>query len=134
MTITDFASKYKLHVTKDKQDDTLVIPGSIGQIYEYGPLELGVMILPPGDPKPRLYTSIKKKCLSVGMTLLLDCQAEGTFSFDPEDEAQARMAIKVAQIRPKKRISEAHKEKLLAGLQRSKNSASGTILEGGFTC
>ena len=60
--------------------------------------------------------------------------AEGTLSFDPEDETQARMAIKVAGVRPKKSISEAHKAKLLAGLQRSRNSGSGTILEGGFTC
>ncbi len=30
MTINDFATKYKLHLAKDKQDDTLVIPGKIG--------------------------------------------------------------------------------------------------------
>lgn len=134
MIISDFATTYKLHLAKDKQDDTLIIPGRIGHIYEYGPGELGLLILPLGTFRPHLYTAIKKKCLSVGMVSLLDCDGEGTFSFDPEDEAQARMAIKVAGVRPKKKISEAHKAKLLKGLQTFKNSGSGPILQGGFTC
>lgn len=92
------------------------------------------MILPPGDPRPRLYAAIKKKCLSTGMILRQDCDAEGALSFDPEDKQQARAAIKAAQVRPKKKISEAYKAKLLSGLQTFKKSASGAILEGGFTC
>jgi hypothetical protein len=134
MTITEFANKYKLHLKTDKQDDTLIIPGRMGHIYEYSPSELGVMILPPGDHRPRLYTAIKKKCLSSGMILRQDCDAEGALSFDPENKRQARTAIKAAQVRPKKKISKAHKAKLLCGLQTSKNFASGAILEGGFTC
>lgn len=134
MTIKDFATKYNLHVKSDKQDDTSVIPGSVGHIYEYSPSELGLLILPPGDPRPRLYTAIKEKCMSVGMTLRQNCDAEGAFSFDPENKIQARLAIKVAQVRPKKQISEAHKAKLLSGLQTFRNSGSGAILEGGFTC
>lgn len=133
MTIKDFATKYNLRVTTDKQDDTPVITGGIGHIYEYSASELGVMIL-PSTYKPRLYHAIEKKCLSVGMTLQQGCDAEGALSFDPECKTQARMAIKAAQVRPKKKISEGHKAKLLAGLQTFKNSGSGAILEGGLTC
>jgi hypothetical protein len=134
MTIKDFATRYNLRLRTDKQDHTLVIPGSIGHIYEYSPSELGVMFLPAGDPKPRLYSSTKSKCLAVGMIVRQDCDAEGAFSFDPSDDHQSRLAIKAAGVRPKKRISETHKCKLLEGFQTFKNSGSGGLQEGGLAC
>jgi hypothetical protein len=133
MTVRDFSTTYNLRLTKDK-DDTEVIQGTVGHIYEYGSDELGLVIVPPGNPRPRLYTSIKTKCCSAGMTLRQDGDAEDALSFYPEDKQQARMAIKVAAVRAKKRISERHKAKLLGRLQTFKNSVSGAILEGGFTC
>jgi hypothetical protein len=132
MTLKEFAEKHNLRLKRDS-DDTSVVEGRIGQIYEYSGFELGVLILPP-TYEPRLYSAIKKKCLSAGMFLLQDCDAEGTFSFDPTDKEQAKTAIKVTQVRPKKQISEAHKRKLLNGLQAHKNSGAGAILRGGFRC
>ncbi len=114
MTIGEFAAKYNLRLKTNKQDDTQVIQGQIGHIYEYSPEALGLMIFPPGEPRPRLYSAIKKKCLSVGMTLRQNGDAEGAFSVDPHDKQQAKTAIKVAAIRLNKRISEAHKGKLRA--------------------
>src|ERR1700688_189418 len=102
MTLSDFATKYNLRLRKDRQDDTEVVQGRNGQIYSYGPAELGVMILSPGNPRIRRWTSIKKKCASVGMTLRQNGEGEGALSFDPENKQHARMAIKAAGVRPKK--------------------------------
>jgi hypothetical protein len=132
MTLREFAEKHNLRLKRDN-DDTSVVEGRTGQLYEYSGSELGVLILPP-TYTPRLYSAIKKKCLSSGMSLLQDGDAEGTFSFDPTDKEQATMAIKVAQVRPKKQISEAHKRKLLNGLQTRKNSGAGPILQGCSRC
>ena len=86
VTIREFAAKYNLRLRTDKQDDTLVIQGQIGHIYEHSPSELGLLIIPPGTFRPRLYAAIRKKCLSVGIVSLLDCDGEGTLSIRPRGQ------------------------------------------------
>jgi hypothetical protein len=88
------------------------------------------MILPSNDnPSPRLWNLVLAKCKPAGMTLRQNGDAEGAFSFDPENKQQVRLAINFAGVRPKKKISEAHKAKLLAGLRRYKESLPEAILQ-----
>lgn len=119
-----FANKYDLHVKHDECGDP-VIGGKRGHLYEYGPTELGLMFLPPGDdPSPRLWNTVLSKCLAAGMILRQRGDSEGVLSFDPLNKEQARLAIKLSGVRPKKQISEVHKEKLLAGLRKYHTSRS----------
>lgn len=124
-----FAEKYHLHVKPDECGDPVIL-GSRGHLYAYSPEELGLMIFPPdGTPSVRLWNLVLSKCLAVGMTLRQCGDAEGAFSFDPGNKQQSRLAIKVTRVRPKKQISEEHKRKLLAGLEKSR-SRNKLILEG----
>ena len=68
------------------------------------------------------------------MTLRQNGDGEGVFWFDPENKEQARLAIRFAGVRPKKQISDEHKAKLLAGLERYRNSRSGAIQGGVSRC
>src|SRR2546428_11977867 len=86
-----FAAKHRLRIEYDECGDP-VISGRLGQLYEYSSSELGVMIIPSGDPRPRLWRLIREKCLATGMTLRQNGDAEGTLSFDPTNRAQARLA------------------------------------------
>jgi hypothetical protein len=132
--LTSFSKKYNLRIERDECGDP-VIPGQQGQLYEYGPAELGLIILDHGGaPSPRLWKTAFTKCLSAGMTLRQCGDAEGALSFDPSNKYQARLAIHFAGVRPKKQISEAHKAKLLAGLRKYQNSRSEAILEGALAC
>ena len=122
-----FANDYSLRVKRDECGDR-VISGRRGNLYEYGPTELGLMVMPEGnDPSPRLWKLVLAKCSRAGMTLRQWGDAEGAFSFDPENPDHARLAIAFAGVRPKRRISPAHLAKLLAGKSRSRSEA---ILQG----
>jgi hypothetical protein len=134
MSLSRFATKHHLQVTKDSQDNTSIISGRNGQIYEHSDHELGVMIMPPNDSAPRLWAFTRTKGLSLGMTVQQNGDAERVLSFNPENKEQVRFAIRAAGVRPKKQISEAHKAKLLAGLQAFKNSGVRPILGGVFSC
>ena len=48
------------------------------------------------------------------MTLRQNATSEGSFSFDPANDAQAKLAIKIAGIRPKRKMSPESLSRLVA--------------------
>jgi hypothetical protein len=124
-----FAEKYALRVQKDESGD-LVIAGRQGQIYEYGTTELGLAIIPQGDPRPRLWNSVLKECLEVGMILRQRGDAEGALSFDPTNPKQARVAIRAAKSRPKRLLSEEQRLRLAKSLERARENRKNSVRNG----
>ena len=125
MELTKFAEKHRLKVKRDPEDGTQVIVGGKGQIYEFSSDELAVMFIPGGDPRTRQWHTVRENCLAVGMTLQQDGDAEGAFSFDPENQDQAKLAIKVAGAKGMKRLSDQHRGKLVgAGVRFGENQTS----------
>jgi hypothetical protein len=102
MTLKDFAERYRLRLAKDECDD-LVVWGRPDKtnIFEHAVdgSSFGVMFITDGRRPPRtgLWRKFQSACLAAGMTPLQVGDAEGTFLFDPEDDAQARVAIKAAR-------------------------------------
>jgi hypothetical protein len=127
--LQSFAKKHNLRVQFDDCGDPVTL-GTRGHLYEYGPIELGLMILSGDDPSSRFWNAVRPKCISAGMTLRQNGEAEGAFSFDPENKDHARLAIKLTGVRPKKKISDSHKAKLLSGLRDYRNFRPEAILEG----
>ncbi|HLZ40611.1 MAG TPA: hypothetical protein VKQ11_06610 [Candidatus Sulfotelmatobacter sp.] len=125
--LRNFAENYKLYLRRDECGDP-VINGSRGNLYEDGQT-LCLMII-SDEPQVRYWNIVREKCLRAGMTLRQNGDGEGSFSFDPENKEQARLAIRLTGVRPKKQISEDHKAKLLAGRQEWLNSQSEAILQG----
>lgn len=108
--IQEFATDHRLKVTRDGSGDIeFVIPGRIGEslVYEYSGTELGVAFITDGKKAPRtgLYNTFKATCLSAGMTLRQSGDAEGSFSFDPENGVQAKAAIRGIRAKAKRKIS-----------------------------
>ena len=114
--IHTFAQQNLLTTFRQIDDMTTVIRGRAGcHLYEYSDSELGLIVLSDAnDARPRRWAGIRKKCLSTGMTLRQNGESEGAVSFDPNDREQARLAIKIAGVRPKRRLSPEHRAKLLA--------------------
>lgn len=112
--IQDLASKHHLGTTRDV-DGTTIMAGTTGHVFEYSDTELGVMFMPPSR-RPRLWIKLRKKCLAAGMIPRQNGDAEGSFSFDPHNRIQARLAIKVAGAKKKRQLTAEQKQALLARL------------------
>src|SRR6516165_5415545 len=100
MTIQDFATKYRLHTRLD-DDQTTIVPGKYGHIFDYDDDSLGVLIMPK---KPRLYYWGFRRTafLQAGFTVTQNGDHEGAATFDPQNPAQAKLAIKSAGIKPRR--------------------------------
>jgi hypothetical protein len=119
--IHTFAQQHRLPTSRDIDDMTTVIRGRAGcHLYEYSDSELGLMVLSDAtNARPRRWAGIRKNCLEAGMMLRQNGDDEGALSFDPKNQQQARLAIKVTGARPKRRLSPEHREKLRAmGFQK----------------
>jgi hypothetical protein len=72
--------------------------------------QLGVLFMPAGNPRTRLWNETRKRCLAVGMTLRQNGNGEGALSFDPANPEQAKAAILAVKVRRKRRLSESHRK------------------------
>ena len=100
-TIIAFAEKYRLRVRRDECGDPIVI-GKTGHIYEYGEGLLGVLILPMNG-QGRIWANARGRLEDAGCQIWQDGDTEGTALFDPQDHAQAKLAIRLVGAKPKRR-------------------------------
>lgn len=105
ISIYDFAARYRLKLAKDDCGDP-IIASRIGSsnIYEYGDDALGVMFITDA-PRTALWNKFKSACLAAGMTLRQSGDAEGSFTFDPANREQVKLAIKGIRARAKRQVT-----------------------------
>lgn len=109
--IAEFAAIHRLKYVRvgEGEDIERVVLGRIGQssIYEYSETELGVSFMTDGRKAPRteLWNKFHAACLSAGMTPRQIGDAEGSFSFDPKNSKQAKVAIQGIRARVKRQLS-----------------------------
>jgi hypothetical protein len=104
MDIKQFAEGHRLKLVRDKSDDTPVIIGKSGQIYEYSDDEFGVMFITPVSKPARTHSwrKMSVQCVAAGMMRRQSGDVEGALSFDPLNPEHVRLAMKLAGIRPKR--------------------------------
>lgn len=96
MTVKEFAVKQRLKTRLD-EDGTDIVPGNLGQIYEYDDERLGVIVIPE-DWQTQYWTYAKKALSAVGCAIVQDGDYEGAAKFDPGNRAQVKAAFKAAGI------------------------------------
>ncbi len=114
MTIQEFAEVHAVRVKRDGCGDS-IIPGRLfdaelgrdrveyrSHIYENGDGRLGVCLL--FATKMR-WTLAKHKLIAEGFSLKQEGDTEGTLLFEPENAAQARMALKIARVKSRRIMS-----------------------------
>lgn len=111
MTIQFFATKRNLRATKDKGDDTTVIRGRYGHLYEYDDDHLAVIYM--GDSVGKANTR-RKACAAAGMEVAQDGDTEFAATFNSSDKKQASLAIKTAGVKTRRTLSQVQKEQLRA--------------------
>jgi hypothetical protein len=94
------------------------------QVFEYGDGRFGVLLMFPvdngheigGSGKSAKWTYAKEKLTVGGITILRDGDAEGIALFDPENKAQARLALKIAGCRVRRQLSPEKRQALAVRL------------------
>jgi hypothetical protein len=134
MTIEQFAEKY--HARTHKDEGETFLPGTLWdppngrmyghQIYEVGDGRFGLLLMFPveghvdgGPGKSAKWVHARKKLINAGFTLKQDGDAEGVALFNPEDKAQAKIALKLAGIRTRQ-LSPERKAALAAQLAEAR--------------
>jgi hypothetical protein len=99
------------------KDGTKIIRGKFGHIYEYDYGVLGVIVM-PDPPRKRYWGCVRTSLHEAKMTTLVqDGDGEGAALFDPENPNQARLAIRVAGIKRKRRLTPAQRNQRIAYLR-----------------
>lgn len=101
MRLDDFASNHRLSVRR-AEDGEPMISGKLGYIYQHDSEALGLLFMPD---RPRLWSHAKRKLEAVGLTIWQDGDHEGSTLFDPTNTVQARLALRLAGIKRKRRQS-----------------------------
>lgn len=133
--LADFAGRYRLRVRRDGCGDPVILgrktaldmPDRLeyrNHIYDTGDGRLAVCLMLRTKTR---WTYAKKKLRAAGFVIHQDGDTEGTASFDPANQTQARLAIRITGAKAKRRSSPAQ----LAGLR--KPLASGAALAPGQT-
>ncbi len=114
MNLTEFAEKHRLKLKRDKQDDTVIIPGHKGKshAYEYGEGLLGVVVMPETGTS-NWWTAARKAFVAAGMQVRQNGDCEGAATFDPNNPAQVRVVFKYAGILRRREVSSAQRESLV---------------------
>ena len=122
MDVKPFAEQNRLKTRRDV-DDSTIIQGKQGQIFEgYDTGELGLLFM-PSALRARLWNSIKRECIAVGMILKQDGDAEGVLAFDGGNPEHARLAIKVMRARAKRQMSPEERSMAVERLARIRPKA-----------
>jgi hypothetical protein len=113
-TLQRFATKHRLK-TRIDVDETKIVSGAHGQLFEHGPGELAVIFLSPTAKTPGMWNNRRRAGLRVGMILLQNGDMEGSFLFDAKKPDQAKAAITIAAVRRRRVSTPAQKEVLAEG-------------------
>lgn len=91
-----FAKRHRLKLRLD-EDNTHIIPGRAGHIYEYGNHLLGVMVMSDSALTAKWWSNRKRSLLAAGCTVVQDGDREGAVTFDPDNPEQIRTALRAAR-------------------------------------
>ena len=100
-TLTRFAEERRLKLRRD-QGGEKVLFGKHGEIYEHTDGLLGILIMPTNG-QVRLWANARRRFEAAGCQIWQDGDTEGIALFDPQERAQARLAIRLAGIKRRRR-------------------------------
>jgi hypothetical protein len=105
VNVSEFAAKQRLKV--QREDSSVVINGKSGQLYEYSDTELGIMFITPATKAPRthMWRKMSSACVAAGMVQRQIGEAEGCLSFDPANQEQVKLALKLAGVKRKRQVA-----------------------------
>lgn len=119
--VGQFADKRNLRVSTDKNDNTSIINGRHGHLYEYDDDRLAVIFM---GASTGTANNRRKACIAAGMEITQDGDWEFAASFNPEDRKQASLAIKVARVKTKRVLSPEQRKRATEALKAYRDGSA----------
>jgi hypothetical protein len=103
MNVEQFADFYHLKTQKNACRE-IVIPGKLGQVFHYGGEMFGILLedASSGRSRARTLLSRRKAALKAGFHLIQEAECESVLLFGPNDEIQAKIAVRLVGARKKR--------------------------------
>jgi hypothetical protein len=79
---------------------------------------------------PKTWGNLKRAAAATGMTLRQNGDTEGCLSFDPRNKEQAKLAIKIAKVRPKRQRTPEQVARFVAAIQNARSKALDPLQKG----
>ena len=115
MDVNTFAAKYSVKVRREECGDSVVV-GKHGNVYEgFNCGRLGVCLLFTTVQK---WNRVRRALEAAGFTIKQNGYTEGCVTFDPENNKQARLALKVAGAKTRRTPSAAQLAVLAAAREQ----------------
>jgi len=131
MNLQEFAEKYQIKIRKDGCGDE-IIPGRRVEKCEVDRPEDHQHVYEEGGrfftyltfPTRARWNSARRRLEAVGLTAVVDADADGIMSFNPEDELQVRPLLKIAGVRVKRQLTPEQLAKLQARFTKRDTNVS----------
>jgi hypothetical protein len=120
MNLRTFAATHRLHTNRDV-DGTDIIAGKHGHIYEHSDTQLGLLFMPPAA-RARLWSATKAKATTAGIIVRQNADSEGTLLFDCHNPVQARLAVSLVRVRPRRVLTDEQRLALSERLSKARQS------------
>ena len=110
-------------------DETRIIPGTLGELFEIDAHTLGVLYLPPTPRKG--WKNRREELIALGGRVLQDGDIEGSIAYDMDDKLSSRdkkfikAAARCINIKAKRKITEEAKVALLERLGKARQAKRG---------
>lgn len=130
MTLQGLAEENRLRTRRDPCGDRNIL-GRRGEIHEYGSGRFGVTVM---GRSARMWGNARRELIAAGFQITQNADSEGTALFDPTNQTQLRLALKVIRARQRRQPSEAQLAVLRNGrksLRRGGSTAPGRIAGAG---
>jgi len=104
VNIDEFAAFYHLKTRKAGQEQ--IIPGKLGQLFDYGMGMFGIFLedSSSGPSRGRTLLSRRKAALKAGFRLVQEAECESVLLFNPADGVQAKIAVRLVGARKKRTV------------------------------
>jgi hypothetical protein len=111
--IEALAASYRLRIVRDPEDHTVIIPGRRGKshLFDYGLGRLGVVVAPNAETA-HWWNAARAAFRQVGVEISQDGDQEGVATFDPDQPEHVRLALKYAEVKRKRKVSEQERQRL----------------------
>ncbi|HEY4932682.1 MAG TPA: hypothetical protein VII23_14030 [Terriglobales bacterium] len=119
--IQRFADNHRLK-TRFDDDLTKIIPGKLGNLFEYDGELLGVMVM-PNPPRRNYWGYVRASLIEAGFQVVQDGDGEGSATFNPANAKQVRLAVSAAGIKRRRILSPENREKALRALEGTRRTA-----------
>ena len=126
-----FATMNRVRAKRDECGE-LLIRGKHGIVFDCDDgegLALALFDNPPNRAsKARTLLCLRKKALAAGLPARQIGDCESVFLFNPQDQEQSKLALKLVGVQRRRRLSEQHRQRLRAASQNTQYGATTAVL------